>query len=251
MSFLADLYALARSVLGRFLEIDGASAVILVGVSLAQVWLLAERWRAWERIAGVRWSRLRALDTMGWSLLVSMGLGPFAGDLARGYGPEGVRVRGVLADRLSNSALTFAVVTATYGPPLLGVGIACAVAGALLLRYRFDGLVVLLSTLTVFLSLALQTLIAAEAIGASLPVGTLLQGFPALLLASLLPLSLLGFSGKEAAIPLVYVTLAPDAALALASVLAAASLLGPGAWLIVRLAHRALRPAAKTFAGAA
>lgn len=235
MSVLSDAWALAHSVVVRFTELDvGATALLLV-LSVVQVWLLTERWRAWERTAGIRWPRLRAMDTMGSSLLLAMSLGPFAGDLARGHGPEGIRVRGVVADRLSNTALTLAIVVATYGPRLLGVCIAIAVATALLIRYRINGVIALVTTLIVFSTLAIQMVVAASAIGAGLPLATLLYGFPALLLASLLPLSFFGFSGKEAGIPLVYASLSPDAAVALASLLAAAALFGPGIWLLGRL----------------
>ncbi|MEO0814486.1 MAG: hypothetical protein AAFY60_16625, partial [Myxococcota bacterium] len=199
-----------------------------------QVVILTERWRRWERLEERRYPLLPALDAMSASTLIAASFGPFAGDFARSVTHEGVRVRAVVADRLSNTALALTVAAVVYAPLPLGVLCAIGAAAVLLTRYRLHGLWVLGLTLAMFVTIALQLFLASIVVGSPLDRPQLYAGTPALLCASLIPLSLMGFSGKEAALPWVFSSLSTESALAMSALLAASSIVGPAAWYFPR-----------------
>ena len=238
----ASLVALALSALGtpwhdtleRLASLRWTAAAGVVGLGWVQIVLLMERWRLWEARAGTRWSRLDAMDAMSASTLISMSFGPFAGDLARGLSPHGIRVRGVIADRLGNTALAFALAAAVYASTAFAALAGVAAVAFLIYRFGRVGVWTTLLTLSVFAAIAGQLILACQATGVVVEVEALLYGVPALLVASLIPISLLGFTGKEASLPLVYGAFTADASLAVASVLAAASLVAPALWYLPR-----------------
>jgi hypothetical protein len=238
------------ALLGRGVNVEQLAALVrraqpewlLVAVSLGfvQHLLLSTRWWLWERRAGEPLCWLAATDATSAATLIGLCWGPLAGDLLKGATRDRIehsRWRGLIVDRVGNTAAALTVAAVAYSagwrPVVLLTGL---VLSAALVR-RFGPTVVWTSllTLAVFVAIGAQISAAARALDISLSIEALVLGLPASLLASLIPISALGFTGKEASLAWVYGELSATEVLGLGTALAFSGLAGPGLWYFSRV----------------
>lgn len=209
----------------ELLRADTKWVVLSILSGALPVPLLALRWRAWEE------QKLTVGEAYHWtgaSVLAALALGPIAGDVLRGVGGER-GWRGIITDRVGNTAAAFGLAAATYEPTGAGL-LAVTVALAFAVR-RFGWVVAQTTVLTlaVFAVIGLQLGCAARAVGMNLSLAELAFGLPAVLVSSLIPVAFLGVTGRELSVPLIF---SGTGAFSASAILGATTFIGTGlCWL--------------------